>query len=669
MKSDQHQKRRFFSLDLQSRLALGFLVATCLTGLFATMVSIWTINKSATAEVQSRIRTDMNTARLIYNTKLQKIMSLVQFTAKRCDLQELYKQNDRAGLIYFKGFIRQKPGITPDNDQMLLDMLTIVDARGNVLYRAANPEVNGDSLLQDPLVKQSLEKRMPVYSTELLSVEEIIKENPALLDRTIINVVKTPLSADIGKDRLSEGMVMKAAYPVTDRKTGRLLGVLIGGVLLNNDNEIVDQIRDRVYHGEKYKGQEMGVATLFQGGVRISTNVLTESKQRAIGTVLSKEVYDRVIVDKQDWVGRAFVVKDWYMASYTPILNMNQRIIGLLYTGILEAKYRDIQGRLIWINLAVTIFGMLIAFAISLYLGNTIIKRIRILKKATEAIAAGNLNYQLSPDTISGFAMLDEAFNDMVKSLKEHNDQLRKMNEKLIKTEKITALGEMASGVAHEINNPLGGILLYSSIILEDMSEDSPMRENVQKIIYQTNRCKNIVQSLLDFARTPTGEMVPLSVNQVIDTSLSLVKDQSIFHGIEIELHLADDLPDILGDRSRLEEVFLNLFINAADAMEGSGKLIIVTKQDPKKTVRIFISDTGKGIDEEHLPHIFEPFYTTKERGHGTGLGLSIAYGIIRKHNGSIDAESKSGKGTTFIITLPAYLENTSQTGDNHQSV
>lgn len=669
MKSDHHQKRRSFSLDLQSRLALGFLIATCLTGLFATMVSIWTINKSATAEVQSRIRTDMNTARLIYNTKLQKIMSLVQFTAKRCDLQELYKQNDRAGLVYFKGFIRQKPGITPDNDQMLLDMLTIVDARGNVLYRAANPEVNGDSLLKDPLVKQSLEKRMPVYSTELMSVGEIIKENPVLLDRTIINVVKTPLSADIREDWLSEGMVMKAAYPVTDRKTGRLLGVLIGGVLLNNDNEIVDQIRDRVYHGEKYKGQEMGVATLFQGCVRISTNVITESKQRAIGTVLSKEVYDRVIVEKQDWVGRAFVVKDWYMSSYTPILNMNQKIIGLLYTGILEAKYRDIQGRLIWINLAVTIFGMLIAFMISLYLGNTIIKRIRILKKATEAIAAGNLNYQLSPDTISGFAMLDEAFNDMVRSLKEHNDQLRKMNEKLIKTEKITALGEMASGVAHEINNPLGGILLYSSIILEDMPENSPMRDNVQKIIYQTNRCKNIVQSLLDFARTPTGEMVPLSVNQVIDTSLSLVKDQSIFHGIEIELHLADDLPDILGDRSRLEEVFLNLFINAADAMAGSGKLTIVTKFETKKTVRISISDTGKGIDEEHLPHIFEPFYTTKERGHGTGLGLSIAYGIVRKHNGSIDAESKSGEGTTFIITLPVYLAEASQAGDNHQFV
>ncbi len=652
----QDQKKRagkFFNLDLQSRLALGFLIATCLTGLFATIVSIWTINRSTLAEVQNQVRTDMNTAKLIYNTKLQKIMSLVQFTAKRCDLQELYKQNNRAGLVYFKSFIRQKPGAPVSNDQMLLDMLTIVDVHGNVLYRAANPEIKGDSLLHDPLVKRSLEKRVPLYSTELLPIKEIVKENPALWDRANINIIKTPLSADIKKDKLSEGMVMKAAYPVTDKNTDRLLGVLVGGVLINNDNEIVDQIKDTVYHGEKYKGQEMGVATIFQGGVRISTNVVNESHQRAIGTILSEEVYNRVILEGKEWVGRAFVVKDWYITTYTPIFNMNQKLVGVLYTGILEAKYRDIQRHLIWINLGVTILGMIIAFIISLYLGNTIIKRIRVLKKATEAIAGGNLNYKLPLDTISGFAMLDEAFNDMTKSLKERNAQLQKMHEKLVKTEKITALGEMAAGVAHEINNPLGGILLYSNIILEDISEDSPMRENVQKIIYQTNRCKDIVHSLLDFARTPTGDMVPLDINQVIDASLSLVKDQSMFHGIEIAINLTDNLPYILGDRSRLEQVFLNLFINAADAMKKGGTLTILTEEGANGTIRIAISDTGQGMDREHLAHIFEPFYTTKEPGYGTGLGLSITYGIIRKHNGTIDAESKLGAGTTFVINLP----------------
>jgi two-component system NtrC family sensor kinase len=460
-------------------------------------------------------------------------------------------------------------------------------------------------------------------------------------------------------------MVMRAAYPIIDRNTNLLVGVLVGGVLINKDNDIVDKVKETVYHGEKYKGREIGVATIFQGGVRISTNVMTKDNKRAIGTILSKQVYDRVIKEGKDWVGRAFVVHDWYITTYTPIFNMDKKLIGVLYTGILEAKYRDIKWEMIWINLGITTLGMIIAFIISLRLGNTIIKRIRILKKATEAIASGNLDYKLSPDKISGFDMLDEAFNYMSRSLKDHNDQLQKMHHQLAKTEKLTALGEMAAGVAHEINNPLGGILLYSNIVLEDIPEDSPARENMQKIIYQTNRCKEIVQSLLDFARTPTGEMLPLQINQIINTSLKLVKDQSMFHGIEIEAKLAENLPETIGDRSRLEEVFLNLFINAADAMNGSGKLTIATGLSTNNSIRILISDTGKGIDKEHLSHIFEPFFTTKEPGQGTGLGLSIAYGIIQKHNGTIDAECNPGTGTTFIISLPAYKGKDGGMGDD----
>jgi two-component system NtrC family sensor kinase len=657
MKINNKRIQRLFKLDLQSRLAFGFLIATCLTGIFATIISIWTINRSTIAEVQNRVRLDINTAKLIYNNKLEKIMSLIQFTADGSDLQELIGRDDITGMKFLKGLIRRGTGTQQGNDNVFLDMLTVVDTSGKVLYRAANPAISKDNILKDPVVRNCIRKKISLSSTELMSIKDILRENPTLSERTKTDIVKTPLSADIKEDKLSEGMVMKVAYPVMDRNTNVLLGVLVGGVLINKDNEIVDKIKETMYHGEKYKGQEMGVATIFQGGVRISTNVMTKDNKRAIGTILSKEVYDRVIKEGKDWVGRAFVVKDWYITTYTPIYNIDKKLIGVLYTGILEAKYKDIQRGMIWINLGITTLGMIIAFIISLYLGNTIIKRIRILKKATEAIASGNLDYKLSPDTISGFDMLDEAFNDMAKSLKDHNDQLQKMHQQLAKAEKLTALGELAAGVAHEINNPLGGILLYSSIVLEETEENSPLRENIQKIIYQTNRCKEIVQSLLDFARTPTGEMLPLQINQIINTSLKLVRDQSMFHGIEIEILLADNLPEVKGDRSRLEEVFLNLFINAADAMKGGGKLTIVTELSKNNSIRISISDTGKGIDKELISHIFEPFFTTKEPGQGTGLGLSIAYGIIQKHNGTIDAECKPGKGTTFIICLPAYKE------------
>ena len=655
MKINNKRIQQLFRLDLQSRLVFGFLIATCLTGIFATIISIWTINRNTIAEVQNRVRLDINTAKLIYNNSLENITSLIQFTAEGAGLSELIKRHDISGMAYMKALIRSGTATQHGNDHIILDMLTLVDAEGKVLYRASNPAISGDSLLTDPVVENCIRGKVPLSTTELMSIKNILRENPALSERAQTQIIKTPLSADIRGDKLSEGMVMKVACPIMDRNTHRLLGVLVGGVLVNKDNEIVDKIKETLYHGEKYKGQEMGVATIFQGGVRISTNVMTKDNKRAIGTILSKEVYNQVIKEEKDWVGRAFVVKDWYITTYTPIFNMDKKLIGILYTGILEAKYRDIKWELIWINLGITTLGMIIAFIISLYLGNTIINRIRILKNATEAIASGNLDYKLSPDKISGFNMLDEAFNDMARSLKDHNDQLQKMHHQLAITEKLTALGKMAAGVAHEINNPLGGILLYSNIVLEDIPEDSPARENIQKIIYQTNRCKEIVQSLLDFAKTSTSAMLPLQINQIIYTSLRLVRDQSMFHGIEVEASLAENLPETIGDRSRLEEVFLNLFINAADAMKGSGKLTIITGLNRNKSIRISISDTGKGIDNEHFSHIFEPFFTTKEPGEGTGLGLSIVYGIIQKHNGTIDAECTPGAGTTFIISLPAY--------------
>jgi two-component system NtrC family sensor kinase len=654
MKITEGLIERLFKLNLQSRLIAGFLIATCLTGFFATFISVWTINRSTIAEVQNRVRQDINTAKLIYNNTLERITSLIQFTAEGADLHEPVTEQDIARMGHLRGLIRKETGAQTQDNHIFLDMLTLVDTGGNVLYRAGNPGIRGDNLLQDPVVRNCIEKKTPLSSTELMSIESILRENPALSERAKTDIIKTPLAAEITENKLSEGMVMRAAYPIMNKQK-KLLGILIGGVLINKDNAIVDQIKETVYHGEKYKGREMGVATIFQGGVRISTNVMTKDNRRAIGTILSKEVYDQVIREGKDWVGRAFVVNDWYITTYTPIFNMDKTLIGVLYTGILEAKYRDIKWRTIWINLGITTLGMVLAFIISLRLGNTIITRIRMLKEAAESIASGNLDYKLSPDKISGFDMLDEAFNYMSRSLKDHDDQLQKMHQQLAKTEKLTALGEMAAGVAHEINNPLGGILLYSNLVLEDIPEDSPARENMQKIIYQTNRCKEIVQGLLDFARTPTGDMLPLQINQTIHTALKLVRDQSMFHGIEIETHLAENLPEVIGDRSRLEEVFLNLFINAADAMKGSGKLSIVTGLSTNNAIRIFISDTGKGIDEEHLSHIFEPFFTTKEPGKGTGLGLSIVYGIIRKHDGAIDAESEPGIGTTFIISLPAY--------------
>jgi two-component system NtrC family sensor kinase len=670
--------KRFFNritmVNLQSRLVIGFLIATCLTGLVATVVGIRIINENTIAEVQRKVQQDINTARLVFDYNMAGLKSQIQCLALRTPLRETVQSRNIEALENLRGLIRDDT--ISYEDCVGLDMLAVVDTEGTVLYRASNPGVRGDNIMWDVVVRKCLDEGVPHSSVELMPAEVIERENPGLSSRVKIPIVKTPQSITISEKQLSEGLVMRAAYPIIDDELN-LLGALVGGTLINKDYTIVDKIKETVYHDEKYRNLDMGFATIFQGGIRVSTNVMTENNQRAIGTIVSKEVYERVIGKGEEWIGRAFVVNDWYISSYAPIYDINDTIIGMLYTGILEAKYRDMKQFTVLIFLGITTLGMIMAFGISFFFGHTIIKRIRILKKATEKIASGDLNYQLPRDRSSGFDILDDAFNNMAKSLKDRDDRLQRVFKQLTRTERLAALGQIAAGVAHEINNPLGGILLYSNLVAEELPEENTARGNIEKIIYQANRCKEIVRNLLDFARTPAGDMMPFNINNIILTALNLVKDQSMFLGISIEADLAEDIPDVKGDRSRLEQVFLNLFINAADAMGGKGKMTIATEElsrqpgdsedvvfhDEKiclltspKTVKVIISDTGKGIDRAYLPHIFEPFFTTKDPGQGTGLGLSIAYGIIQRHSGFIDVESEPGKGTTFIISLPAYI-------------
>ncbi|MBN2284160.1 MAG: cache domain-containing protein [Deltaproteobacteria bacterium] len=671
----KHIISMLFSIDIRSRLIVGFLVATCLTGMVATVVGIRLINENTIREAQRKVQQDINTARLIFNYNMDRLRSQVQCISQSCSFQDdLYTKKD-VSAENLKASI--KSAVSLPERCSCLDMLTLVDAGGTVVFRGSNPAAVGDNMLWDTVVRKCLQEGKVQSAPELIPVSLILLENPDLSERVDTPIIQTPQSVELAPERLPDGMVLRVAHPLFNGK-GDLIGALVGGTLLNKDYTIVDKIRETVYHDETYRGLDVGFATIFQGSVRISTNVMNENNERAIGTIVSREVYDKVITRGEDWIGRAFVVDDWYLSSYSPIYDMNRNIIGMLYTGILEAKYRDMKLITMMIFLGITFAGMIIAFFISYFFGHSIIQRIQVLKGATDRIASGDLNYQLPRGKFSGFDILDDAFDNMARSLRDRDDRLQKVFKQLTRTERLAALGQIAAGVAHEINNPLGGILLYSNLVYEELPEANRARANIEKIIYQTNRCKQIVQNLLDFARTPAGELMPFNVNDVIQTSLALVEDQSMFQSVEVVKNLDGNLPDIKGDRSRLEQVFLNLFINAADAMNGKGTITIssqvltryagdtedVSFHDEKicllgsdQTVKITISDTGRGIDKAYLPHIFEPFFTTKDPGQGTGLGLSITYGIIQSHGGFIDVESEPGVGTSFIIALPAYRE------------
>jgi len=647
----------FLTRNLKVRLIAGFIIAVFVTGLVATLAGIRIMNRYTIGEVQRKVQEDINTAQLIYNQRLYGLAVQLKFIALKPSVKRAILKKDFESLKELSRFIRKpiSAGSDYEEGEEGMDMLSIIDKNGYVMYRVANTEEKGDSMLWDPIVRECLQQKMPKAGTELMPIDTIEKENPRVSSRVKIKILKTPRSIEIKQKYLKEGLVLRASYPILDEKE-HLVGLLVGGILINNDYFIVDKIKQTVYHNEKYKGRDMGFATIFQGGVRVSTNVVKKDGSRAIGTIVSKEVYNRVIKQGKNWFGRAFVVNDWYLSSYIPIYDIEKNIIGMLYVGILEARYKDMTRETILIFLGITIFGMIIALTISSYSSNIIVREIQKLKTATEAISSGDLEYKLPSTSPPGFDILDDAFNNMITALKDRDKRLQKAYQEITKCERLAALGQMAAGVAHEINNPLGGILLYANLAIEDLSENHPSMENLKKIVHQTNRCKRIVENLLDFARAPSGEMVPLDINEVIVQSLNLVKEHSAFINIEVETQFEKMIPRIKGDRSGLEQVFLNLFINGANAMNGKGTLTVKTRLTSANTIKIYISDTGMGIDQSYLPHIFEPFFTTKEPGKGTGLGLFISYGIIKKHNGFIDVDSKLGEGTTFIITLPTLV-------------
>jgi len=236
--------------------------------------------------------------------------------------------------------------------------------------------------------------------------------------------------------------------------------------------------------------------------------------------------------------------------------------------------------------------------------------------------------------------------------------KLQNTHLQLVSSEKMASLGKLAAGIAHEINNPLGGILIYSSLMMEDLPEGDSKRGDLARIVQEASRCKDIVKSLLEFARQTEPKMEPTDINRAITDGLFFLENQALFHNVKIIKNLDPFLPFVRGNASQLKQVLINIIVNAAEAMHGNGTLTITSSTSPdRKWVTLEFTDTGEGIKEENLRRIFDPFFTTKDVGKGTGLGLSTSYGIVESHGGKIRVRSKVGEGTTFTIELPTFPE------------
>jgi len=348
----------------KTKLALLFLALACFIGVVTVLIVNAIVTNQIISEAQERVKEHLSSARWVYESKIKDIDKVIRWTSIRHVLKEGIKRRDLSAIQ------KELLGLMSDEG---LDFLTLVDREGAVLFRFHNPGASGDGLAQDPFIKAALGKK-GVSGTQVISGDELFREGKALSQKATTPLIPTPKEKPSQKVEETSGMILKSAYPVLDFN-GEVLGVLTGGVLLNRNYEIVDRIKNIVFKDAKYKGKEIGTATIFLDDLRISTNVTDKEGNRAIGTRVSAEVYEQVIGKGLPWIKRAFVVDDWYITAYEPIRDMDHKIVGILYVGMMESKYALMKERLILLFFLFSMSGMLFAFAVSFALSWKILKK------------------------------------------------------------------------------------------------------------------------------------------------------------------------------------------------------------------------------------------------------------------------------------------------------
>lgn len=514
----------------------------------------------------------------------------------------------------------------------------------------------------------------------------------------------------------SRAMMIRALQSVYDR-SGNRVAILEAGLLLNNNIEFVDRIRELVYGPGSLTSGGRGTVTVFFEDVRITTNVMFDDGSRALGTRVSSEVRNAVLERGETWVNRAFVVNDWYISAYEPIVDVGGERVGMLYTGYLEKPFRDQFFKAIAVLSALVVSGSLAAAGAAVLGARSIFSPIENISAVVRATARGDYKRIGPLPTGNEIGELAFQFDAMLDSL-EHQRQrieqgaqeleykvqerteeieqqnnhlqdsinlLQQTRQRLASAEKLAALGEFTAGVAHEINNPTAVILGNMEVVIADLGSRAPEFATETDLIFeQVYRIRAIVESLLQYSRSaqqqhdmqtaprvseyPLEPVSPKALSdaggiepiRALQTDLEELVNDALtmlaheFKGRQITVHI-DIQSDLsaLIDRQECQQVLINLISNAIHAIEEGGNITIVAQNQGRRSITLEVKDTGRGIEPKHLSRIFDPFFTTG-KALGTGLGLSVSYSIVHRNGGDIEVSSELLKGSVFTVTLPA---------------
>jgi len=599
--------------------------------------------------MNARVARDMQLAQTFYHLTLGELENMASRAAKdgliRQNLPAMMRGESEPRAAVEAELAIHMSGLTLGGNHLL----ALLDADGRLL--AGWKQTSAATL--EPLTPSTGWQELAIYKTALSerrtatgteAIYDVLLAKVGLEEMAHIDILETPKAApDLYDPREAHaGLALTSVAPVLDPE-GNVIGAAMTFHLLNNDFTLVDRIREVA---------EVETSTIFFGDLRVSTNVLTAEGKRAIGTRLSKEVRDVVLGEGKAYVGPAFVVRENYITRYEPLLDHSGRRIGIIYVGVRQASFYELVNLLNQRVLTVAAMMILLTIILTTPVTRAVtrpLNQIKDLVLANQRVAAGDMSVRVPVRASGEIGQLASSFNQMLDTLQTTQDQL-------IQSEKLASLGQLAAGVAHELNNPLGTILLYSDILLKEIGEQAPFRADVETIVEETKRCKGIVSALLEFARQNQVVARPMDLNALIETVIEAQRKLISDKPIRIVSELDSRLPTIQADQGQITQVLVNLIENAIDAIPNQGTVTVRTRNEPSGMVTIEIEDTGIGISPENQKKLFTPFFTTKPVGKGTGLGLPIVYGIIKMHRGQISVHSRKGQGTTFTIQLPVRL-------------
>jgi two-component system NtrC family sensor kinase len=659
-------KKIHFSIG--GKIGMSFLAVVLIGTVISTLVGIRLVGNTVLKQAQNKVKHDLASAWMVYDHKLKEIQRVVSLSSQRFFINGALNSDKYDKAVEELERVRVK---------YRLDILTLTDNRGTVVVRTRAPYTTGDNRSDDPLVEKALSGR-EAASTMILDGGRLILEGEGLAQQAYIEFIPTDKAKPRTERFETAGMLLMASSPVIDEQ-GNILGVLYGGILLNRDFSLVDTIKDLVYRGEKYRSKDIGTATIFQWDLRIATNVLDAGGRRAIGTRVSETVYDRVLLHGSPWIDRAFVVNDWYVSAYEPIRNMEGKILGILYVGMLEQPYVDMRKEIVWMIVRYSfLLSMAVALIISLVLSRRIALPIRKLAQQSEDVANGSFNHEIVSRSRDEIGVLAESFNRMTRKLEQTltekdrvNNELREMNVRYL---------ELLGFATHELMQPLGVLKGYLTLMRDCATGALPAEQQLKATPAMLRNVESLVtmsRMYLDLSRIESGAMQVNRIrvhlfNEILAPIINDMESQIAEKEMRLQYSNADLLQrvELEADPSLVRVVFTNLLTNALKYGKTGGRMVCGV-EDAGNCFQFNVMNEGQGMPGEKLDEIFGKFVRLQATAHqrkGAGLGLFITREIVEMHGGTIRAESVENEYANFIFTLPKQAPETeSSTRDNNK--